>query len=75
MSAPKKAELTFAKNVTTEQIHEAVKLLIEGIRPEGCMTCGILGWDLTLRGVDPSEFEKVSPTESLEGVLSVGLSG
>jgi FlaG/FlaF family flagellin (archaellin) len=75
MAGSRSAELTFNKEaVNLEQIHLAVDEVVRGLRPGGCTTCGLGGWDITLRGVDPGEFENVAALTKNPGVLSIGIS-
>ena len=48
--AGKRVTINVTKNVKPEQINKALEELYN---LSGCRPCGILGWDLILRGGDP----------------------
>ncbi|MGD0985945.1 MAG: hypothetical protein ABSA65_19375 [Acidimicrobiales bacterium] len=64
-------ELTMRQGVEIEDVREALKVLIEGLRPGGCTTCGLLGVDIVIRAGDPVFYEQVSQVTAIKEVLSV----
>lgn len=62
----KTVRLGFDPSVTPKSIHEALETLFE---ISGCLTCGLLGFDIHLHGVNPDPvLERVMATERLEGI-------
>lgn len=62
----KTVRLGFDPSVTPESIHRALETLFE---ISGCLTCGLLGFDIHLHGVNPDPvLERVLAVEKFEGI-------
>jgi hypothetical protein len=66
----KTVRLGFDPLVTPESIHKALDTLLETLfEISGCLTCGLLGFDIHLHGVNPDPvLRKVLAMEELEGI-------
>ncbi|MGA2837574.1 MAG: hypothetical protein ABSF84_13340 [Acidimicrobiales bacterium] len=58
-------------DLTVDDIHRVIVEILECIRPRGCLTCGLLGVDLVLRGGDPEVFDQIAQVSANPKVLSV----
>ncbi len=63
--------LTFKEGVAIEDIHAAIDRLIDGIAPDGCTVCGLVGIDIVFRAGDPEPYERIRPINEIDSVLEV----
>jgi hypothetical protein len=67
--------ITFREGVNVDDIHEAVRRVVAGFRPEGCVHCGLAGIDILIDAGDPALYEALASDEvrGLSGVLQVSV--